>query len=292
MLDGVLTTSGQAALTSEAVAPMSEEDTWRARGRQLRAAYCSAQPWPHIVIHDIFSPVAIEAAEAEELPTALALVPHRSHLEVKGESPSVAGPSAALLLDAMCTPAFVAFVEEITGVKELVADPSHVWSGLNASGPGSFQSMHRDFAHHPVTGQWHRVNVLLYLNSSWPEEYGGDLELWPPDMTACGARIRPIAGTMVVFETNYGTLHGVPDPIRCPPERSRLSLTSYYYSDGPQPGKAGEPIFRRPRRPQDPWRMGIAELRHIALGLAQPIYRRIPVVQRAVDSLRRGVKRA
>lgn len=282
--------SDESALASQTAVMVSSEEAWRVRGRLARAAYLAAKPWPHVVMHDLLSPVLVAAAEAEELPRALALVPHRSHLEVKGESPTVTGRSASALLDAMCTPAFVAFVEELTGIKHLAADPTHIWSGLNASGTGSFQSMHRDFSRHPVTKQWHRVNVLLYLNSSWPEEYGGDLELWAPDMRACGARIRPTAGTVVVFETNYETLHGVPDPIQCPPDRSRLSLTSYYYSDERQPGRVNEPILRRPRRPQDPWRMGIAEPGHVALALVQPIYRRVPAVQRAVDRLRRDVE--
>lgn len=271
---------------------MADEDAWRTRGRQERATYLAAKPWPHVVIDDLFPLDLVAKAETEELPRALELVPHRSHLEVKGESPTVVGRAAEDLLDAMCTPAFVAFVEEVTNVRNLVPDPSHVWSGLNASGPGSFQSMHRDFPRHPVTKKWHRVNALLYLNSSWPEEYGGDLEMWPPDMSACGRRVPPTAGTLVIFETTSETLHGVPDPIRCPPGCSRLSLASYYYNDEPQPGGGHEPIFRRPRRPQDPWRMGIAEPRHIALGLIRPLYEHMPAVQRVVDGVRRDIRRA
>jgi hypothetical protein len=190
----------------------------------------------------------------------------------------------------MCTPAFVAFVEEVTGVSDLVSDPTRLWSGLHASRTGSFQSVHRDLARHPVTGKWHRVNVLLYLNSIWPEEYGGDLELWPSGMDVCGARIRPRAGTIVMFETNYRSLHGVPDRIRCPPEQCRLSLTSYYYNDEPPQGRRREPIVRRPRRPQDPWRIGIAEPRHIVTGLTQPMYRRVPALRRALDTMRRNIK--
>jgi hypothetical protein len=279
----------ESAAASQAVSLMSE-DTWRARGRQARAGYLTARPWPHLVTHDLLSPILVAGAEKEELARALTLVPHRSHLEVKAESPIVAGPSAEALLEAMSTPAFVAFVEEVTGVSLLVSDPTRLWSGLHASGAGSFQSIHRDLARHPVTAQWHRANVLLYLNTAWPEEYGGDLELWPSDMSMCGARIRPTAGTMVMFETNYLSLHGVPDRIRCPPEHCRLSLTSYYYKDEPPEGRRREPIMRRPRRPQDPWRIGIAEPRHILRGLAQPIHRRVPMLRRALGSLRRNVR--
>ena len=268
---------------------MCGQDAWRSRGRQERAAYLAARPWPHLVLRDLFPDDLIAAAEAEELPAARVLVPHKSHLEVKSESSTVIGQSAKLLLDGLVEPDFVAFLEEVTGIKNLVTDPGFTWSGLNSSGPGAFQSMHRDFFRHPVTKKWHRVNVLLYLNSSWPDQYGGDLELWPEDMSACGARIRPTAGTVVIFETRYETLHGVPDPIRCPPGRARLSLASYYYSEEPQPGRVREPILRRPRRPQDPWRMGVAEPRHVALALARPLYDRFPAVQRTVDGLRRDI---
>jgi Rps23 Pro-64 3,4-dihydroxylase Tpa1-like proline 4-hydroxylase len=268
---------------------MADEEGWRLRGRQGRAAYQAAQPWPHLVLHDLLPEDLVLLAESEELPMARALGTHKSHQEVKSESSTVAGPAATALLDAMCTPAFVAMVEEVTGLDDLVPDPTHVLSGLHVSGPGSFQSIHRDFVRHPVTSLWHRVNVLVYLNSSWSEDFGGQLELWPLDMSACGQQIPPEAGTVVIFETRHETLHGVPDPLTCPAGRARLSLASYYYSVERPAGKVRDPIIRHPRRPQDPWGVGIARPGHIALGLIQPIYDHLPIVRRALNRYRQGV---
>ena len=148
------------------------------------------------------------------------------------------------------------FLEELTGVTGLVADPTHRWAGLHVFPRGGFQSLHRDFRVHPVTGLFHRVNVIVYLNNDWKSEYAGDLELWKSDKTSCERRIAPVAGRTVIFETSSTTLHGVPDPIRCPPSMARLSLVSDYFTERPGPENPRESCFRRPKRPQDPWYMG------------------------------------
>jgi Rps23 Pro-64 3,4-dihydroxylase Tpa1-like proline 4-hydroxylase len=276
---------------SEVDALMADPEEWRARGLAARDEYLRAAPWPHLVTRDVFPPELLRAAEQEELLASATFVTHRTHLIMKQESSEAGGAASQAVLDAMCTPAFLAYIEALTGVTNLVADPTHAWSGVHASRPGSFSAIHRDFVHHPVTNLWHRVNVLLYLNTDWLEEYGGDLELWPENMSGCGDRVAPTAGTLVVFETHYGTLHGVPDPVRGPGQRPRLSLASYYYSEDPMPGRHHDPLIRRVRRPSDPWRMGIAEPGHILSGLLRPVYRRAPVVERAVGHLQLVVKR-
>ena len=77
--------------------------------------------------------------------------------------------------------------------------------------------------------------------------------------------------------------------IRCPEGHARLSLASYYYSTEKRPGRVREPLIRRPRRPGDPWRYGIAESRHVAMGLVQPLYERFPAIERGVNRLRRDL---
>ena len=45
---------------------------------------------------------------------------------------------------------------------------------------------------HHVHENWaRRVNILLYLNEEWHEDWGGQLELWDRDMTACQAAGHP-----------------------------------------------------------------------------------------------------
>jgi hypothetical protein len=220
-------------------------------GGEHRSAYQAATPWPHLVLDGLFDPSVVAEAEAQEIGPGLRLQPHRSHRQIKAERTEVSGDAARGILKELRSSAFCRFLEELTGVPGLVADPSHFWAGLHVGQPGSFQAVHRDFRKHPVTGLFHRVNVLLYLNSDWESGYGGNLELWSSEMKDCGRRISPVAGRMVIFETTPKTIHGVPDPVVCPPGRARLTLVSYYYSKSAGPNGTRQPYLLQPMRPQD-----------------------------------------
>jgi hypothetical protein len=236
-----------------------------------------------VVLRDVFPATLVESAEREELPFARSLATRETRRVRKAESHRVNGPSAAALLDIMDSAGFVEQVRTVTGIDDLRADPTHLLAGLHVSGRGSFQALHTDFVRQPFTGWWHRVNVLLYLNSSWDDSYRGDLELWPSDLSARGALIRPQAGTTVIFETTSETVHGLPDRLRCPTDHRRLSLAAYYYTPSPPPGLSRPPLLRRPRRPQDPRRQGIAERGEIALGLTERVLGPFPAARRKAE---------
>ncbi|MGH2611796.1 MAG: 2OG-Fe(II) oxygenase, partial [Rhabdochlamydiaceae bacterium] len=77
-----------------------------------------------------------------------------------------------------------------------------------------------------------RINVLVYLNKSWKDEYGGHFELWDRDMKNCVNKVPPTYNTMAIFSTTDFSYHGHPDPLQCPQDMSRKSLALYYYSNG------------------------------------------------------------
>ncbi len=52
--------------------------------------------------------------------------------------------------------------------------------------------MHADFNWHQKLLLDRRINLLLYLNKDWEEDYGGHLELWNRDMKVLGDRILPV----------------------------------------------------------------------------------------------------
>jgi hypothetical protein len=236
---------------------------------QYRQRYQAAAPWPHLVEDGLVNPSVVAAAEAQELGPALTLRVERAHRTVKAESPKVNGPAAREILDSLLAPEFVAFLEEVTGIDALIPDPSHALAGLHVSPPGAFQALHRDFRLHPTNGLYHRVNVLVFLNSEWKAEYGGQLELWPADTSACGQRITPTAGKMVIFETTPTSYHGIPDPVRCPPGRARLSLASYYYTEYPGPHDRRDFSVFPPKRPQDPLTIDVQKFKDVAARLGQ-----------------------
>ena len=230
---------------------------------KYRDAYLEAEPWPHVVLEDLIDPAYIAAAESQEAPRALTLEIQEQQGLLKAESVDVSGEAAKEILDSLLTPEFIGFLERLTGIDDLLGDPSHTRAGIHVSPPGAFQALHRDFRRHPTTLQYHRVNVLVYLNSDWKQEYGGELELWPAKRRPGMQRILPEAGKVVIFETTATSYHAV-EPATCPAGRARLSLASYYYTERPGPHDRKDTKIFLPRRPQDPWRVDVTKVKDTA----------------------------
>lgn len=92
--------------------------------------------------------------------------------------------------------------------------------------------MHVDFNKHYGNKLDRRLNVPVYLNENWQDSYGEHFALWSSDMTKCVKRVAPLFNRMVVFSTIQGSYHGHPDPLTCPPDRSRRSVALQYYTNG------------------------------------------------------------
>jgi hypothetical protein len=256
---------------------------------RLRLAYRAAVPFPHTVITGLFPDPLLDAVieECDAIDPGL-LESTASKRVVKRESAdsAVLGPAARFVLALLDSSPFLDFLESLTGIGGLLPDPHHIGGGLHETPRGGFTLVHRDFLSHTRLGLERRANVLLYLNHDWPEEYGGQLELWSEDMKGARARIEPAFNTLVVFESNAHTLHGLPDPVRCPPDRVRRSLVSYTYSttrpDHERAGGRGR-MGIYARRPQDAWNVALPSVASLASWLLpKPVKARLLSVRRRI----------
>jgi len=128
---------------------------------------------------------------------------------------------------------FLEFLQELTGIEEtLIPDPYYVGGGFHEIKSGGFLKLHVDFHKHQKTKLDRRINLLIYLNENWEEEYGGHFELWERDMSKCAVRIAPLFNRVAIFSTTGDSWHGHPDALTCPPDRSRKSIALYYYTNG------------------------------------------------------------
>lgn len=127
---------------------------------------------------------------------------------------------------------FLEFLSELTGIEALISDPYFEGGGLHQIKSGGYLKVHADFNKHKLTNLDRRLNVLVYLNKDWEESYGGHFELWDREMTSCKKKILPLFNRMAIFTTTSFSYHGHPDPLSCPPDRSRKSLALYYYTNG------------------------------------------------------------
>jgi len=203
------------------------------KGRELRDAYVTAQPFQHIVLDDFLDQETI-ALCLREFPRGKS-APSASYSR-KQESkkveyrPESLAPSLRALFYSFNSLPFISFLENLTGINGLVPDPYFAGGGLHEIFTGGYLNIHADFNHHGLMNLERRINVLIYLNEDWKEEYGGCLELWEKGMRSRSERIVPILNRCVIFNTSADSLHGNPDPVCHPQGISRRAIALYYYT--------------------------------------------------------------
>jgi hypothetical protein len=207
--------------------------------------YRSAEPFPHVVIDD-FLPEEVLDQVLAEFPTPDGIpwrlyTDHGHTHKLATEAPTLMGPFTRHLLNEFNAAVMIDFLERLTGIDALVPDPHLAGGGMHQIEPGGFLHVHADFNWYERIRLDRRLNLLLYLNRDWEEEYGGHLELWNRDMSRCTHRILPVFNRMVVFSTSDFSFHGHPQPLSCPPGRTRKSLAVYYYSNGRPAEEASDP---------------------------------------------------
>lgn len=205
------------------------------RADALARAFRGAEPVPHLVLDD-FLPEEVAARVEAAFPgpgapwSALPTADQRGKLALRDERHMPA--SARALVHELHSGPFLELLERITGIRELIADTTLAGGGLHRIERGGSLSVHVDFSHHPRNGLNRRLNLLLFLNPGWREEYGGHFELWREDLSGPAVRIAPLYNRMALFATSSRSWHGHPEPLACPPGVARRSLALYYFSNG------------------------------------------------------------
>jgi hypothetical protein len=201
-------------------------------GTQYRDQYNSASPFPHIVLQDFLDENILEQClrEFPSPPTSVARY-QRKQENLKFEfKPETLSPPLRSLFYSFNSAPFVGFIENLTGIRGLIPDPYFAGAGFHQVSKGGHLDVHADFNLHPMMRLERRINVLIYLNKGWREEYGGCLEIWDTKMTRCCERIVPAFNTCVVFNTSRTSFHGNPVQVNHPDGLPRRSIALYYYT--------------------------------------------------------------
>ena len=181
----------------------------------------------------------------------------------------------------LASDAFVEKMSYMSGIPDLVADPGLTGAGIHETNHGGRLDVHVDFNFNEELGLYRRLNVLVYFNKDWKEEYGGYLDLWDHDVRNCLGRYAPAFNRAAGFATSNLSWHGV-TPVNCPPGQSRKSFAVYYYSKEPPTGWDGverSTVFRA--RPDEYWRGAVA----------MPAESILRSGRKTVRSLKQGVKK-
>lgn len=122
---------------------------------------------------------------------------------------------------------FVSTVETMSGIRPIIRNDTTLrGGGVHRIHSGGRLAMHTDFNtyDHPEHGKLdRRLNLLLYLNPGWKDEYNGHLQMGT-------TLIAPILNRCVIFNTTNKSVHGHPVPLNTPLGVYRESIAVYYYT--------------------------------------------------------------
>ena len=202
--------------------------------------YRQAQPFPHIVIDDFLPPSLLNGV-IDDFRNYNNWGWDNSNYSKDHQVKKFFSPwnndgdttlpiNTKLILNYFNSPDVINMLEELTGIKGLIADPTLLNGGMHKIDSGGKLSIHTDSRKHTITGNYRRINLLIYLNKDWNKEWGGSLQLWDKDMTTMVQNIQPLFNRVVIFNTGADTYHGHPHPLNTPNGMSRISLALYYYT--------------------------------------------------------------
>lgn len=214
-----------------------------ALAKEKSEEYKNNKPFPHIYF-DNFLPVEAAEAALRDFPEPRQLTwsefnnPNEKKLafDVVEKLPA----SDRDILYFLNSRPMLQFLEVLTSIQNVIPDPYFTGGGLHQIKPGGKLEVHADFNYHAKLKLDRRINVLIYLNKDWKEEYGGHFELWNRDMTQAEQKVLPVFNRCAIFSTTSTSYHGHPTPLACPPDRTRKSLATYYYSNGRPEEEVGE----------------------------------------------------
>lgn len=211
-------------------------------------------PFPHLVVdnlwHDnILREVLKEFDEVQGFNSAR----HRQSSKLHQNALKELGFNTVSFIEYLNSRVTLEFLEELTGIQELKGDPDLWGGGLHQLNTEGFLGVHVDFNWHKKLQLDRKINMLIYLNDDWKEEWGGNLEIWNRDLTKRVKNIVPTFNRTVIFNTSEYSWHGNPQPVAAPDARPRRSIAMYYYADTPETRvPPHSTIYREPSRVPDP----------------------------------------
>jgi len=200
-----------------------------------KLAWDNAKPFHHIVLDNFFTDeFAKEVAADFPDPNGNFWFEYQNQIEIKkalsdwNKFPS----SIYRAISMLCSNSVNAEMEQLAG-DTLVPDYGLHGGGMHCHKAGGKLNTHLDYTIHPKTKLMRRLNIIVYMTPDWLPEWNGSLGLWEHDAETNGPgklakEVPCLFNRAVIFDTTQNSWHGLPDPVTCPPDKSRNSLAVYY----------------------------------------------------------------
>jgi len=203
---------------------------------ELSQKYQKATPFPSICIDNFLTPEFLELVmdaypeynEAIEIGHEFSSLNENKKVQIT--IPNKFPEPLQKLTELLASKRFIENMETLSGIKNLIWDPSFTGGGMHLTNSSGLLDVHLDFNFEKKLNLFRRINILIYLNKEWHFEWGGNVELWDKNVASCEGSFEPIANRCVIFSTSDISFHGV-TAVTCPEGVSRNSFAAYYYSE-------------------------------------------------------------
>ena len=119
---------------------------------------------------------------------------------------------------------------------KLFSDPGLHGGGWHIhANNGSNLNPHLDYTIHPKMKYQRQLNLIIYLEESYEDKYGGHLGFWSHDKKNHLPKnlikeIYPKFNRAVIFDTSQNSWHGLSTIVKVPKNKLRKSIAVYYLS--------------------------------------------------------------
>lgn len=225
-------------MSIQSLAPPEISDDVRRDVDRFRAAFESAKPFKHVVAENFFEPSFARKllGEFPEFRPDLAKneigAPGGKAVNTKIRE---IGPAYRHLYEILASPEFLAFASRLSGIPDLLLDPSMYGGGTHDNRHGQELDPHVDFNYDESRRLHRRLNLIVYLNPEWESDWGGAIEIHSNPRKPFENQVSafdPTFNRCVMFETNEYSWHGFPR-INLPDDKrglSRKSISIYLYT--------------------------------------------------------------
>lgn len=202
-------------------------DAVLARLSRDRTAQASFSASHHFVVDELL-PIEIASAVYRAFPATDRLMLRKSIRERKYVTSQMDQCDRLLeeCVYAFQDPRVVRTIGDITGLRSLEPDEKLYAGGISVMGEGHYLHPHLDNSHDMERKRYRVLNLLYYTSPNWPEDGGGNLELWPDGFTV-PLTIHAKFNRLLVIATNRRSWHSV-NKVTVP--RLRTCVSNYYFS--------------------------------------------------------------